>query len=70
MDSATDALKNHAYTKKLLAFDKVSRAYANKQVDLPEYLVQLKEYAAKANISLEEYANLSKFIRLTEKRAR
>jgi len=70
MDNATDALKNHAYTKKLLAFDKVSRAYANKQVDLPEYLVQLKEYAAKANISLEEYANLSKFIRLTEKESK
>ncbi len=70
MDNATDALKNHAYTKKLLAFDKVSRAYANKQVDLPEYLVQLKEYTAKANISLEEYPNLSKFIRLTEKESK
>ncbi|MDP8293137.1 MAG: hypothetical protein P9M04_04915, partial [Candidatus Orphnella occulta] len=70
MDVATDALKNHAYSKELLAFDKASRAYANKQIDLPEYLVQLKRHAVKASISLEEYPNLSKFINLTDKESK
>lgn len=67
MGKATDALKKHVFSKELIALDKVSRDYVNKQIDLPEYLLQLNAYAAKSDILPEEYSNLNKFIHLTER---
>ena len=61
-----DILKNRIYTKALKEIDEKSRRYAQKQIQLPEYLKTLKVCSTNAKLDISKYKNLTKFIQLAE----
>jgi len=65
-----DILKNKIYTKALKEIDEKSRRYAEKEIQLPEYLKTLETHSKKEKLDTSKYKNLNKFVQFIEQEER